>query len=130
NVLVVDDSAADRLLMKTLLEQHGFTVQEAPNGAAALKKLEASSGVSVVLLDLLMPEMDGRETLGRLRSSVRTAGIPVVILTASDDPDLELQLLEAGADDYLGKPVDPARLVARVRSVIRRSGWPSESAPA
>ncbi len=127
-VLVVDDSAADRLLMKTLLEQHGFSVTEAPNGAAALKLLEVSSGVSVVLLDLLMPEMDGRETLGRLRSSVRTAGIPVVILTASDDPDLELQLLEAGADDYLGKPVDPARLVARVRSVIRRSAWPTESA--
>ncbi len=126
-VLVVDDSAADRLLMKTLLEQHGFKVREAPNGAAALKMLETSGGVSVVLLDLLMPEMDGRETLGRLRSSVRTAGIPVVILTASDDPDLELQLLEAGADDYLGKPVDPARLVARVRSVIRRSAWPADS---
>ena len=65
---------------------------EASGGAAGLEALGKSSEVSLVLLDLLMPEVDGRETLQRIRASIRTAGIPVVILTASEDPKLELQL--------------------------------------
>jgi type IV pilus assembly protein PilB len=124
-VLIIDDTAADRLLMRTLLEQHGFEVHQASSGMAGLETLGKTAGISLVLLDLLMPGIDGRETLRRIRMSIRTAGIPVIILTASDDPKLELQLLEAGADDYLGKPFDPARLIARVRAVMRRvSGTP------
>ena len=125
-VLVVDDTASDRLLMRTLLEEQGFEVLEAPNGVSALAKLKQSSNVALVLLDLLMPELDGHETLACIRSSIRTAGIPVIILTASEDPQLELRLLEAGADDYLCKPFEPGRLMARVRAVLRRATTTTE----
>jgi len=121
-VLIVDDVAADRLLMRTLLEQKGYRVAEATGGAQALALLEREAEISLVLLDLLMPEMSGKEALRRIRGSVRTAGLPVIVLTAAEDPLLEIQLLESGADDYLGKPFDPSRLAVRVRAVLRRAG--------
>lgn len=120
-VLVVDDTASDRLLMRTLLEQKGFQVIEAAGGPQALAVLEESRDIALVVLDLLMPEMNGQETLARIRGSVATAGLPVIILTAAEDPRLEVELLEAGADDYLGKPFEPSRLSVRVRAVLRRS---------
>ncbi len=121
-VLVVDDTASDRLLMRTLLEQKGFRVIEASGGHQALRVLDEENDVSLVLLDLLMPEMSGQQTLTKIRTSVATAGLPVVILTAAEDPKLELDLLAAGADDYLRKPFEPSRLSVRVRAVMRRSG--------
>ena len=121
-VLVVDDTAADRLLMRTLLEQKGYEVVEAAGGPQALALLERDAEISLVLLDLLMPDMNGKEALRRIRGSVRTAGLPVIILTAAEDPRLEVELLESGADDYLGKPFDPSRLAVRVRAVLRRAG--------
>jgi len=122
SVLVVDDTASDRLLMRTLLEQKGFRVLEASGGTHALRMLEESGDIALVLLDLLMPDMSGQETLARIRSSVATAGLPVIILTAAEDPRLEVELLESGADDYLGKPFEPSRLAVRVQAVMRRSG--------
>ncbi len=122
-VLVVDDSAQDRLLIRTVLKEFGFRVVEAEDGARGLALASAEEhDFSLALLDLNMPEMDGLELLGRIRGSVRTAALPVIVLTGSDDPADEIALLERGADDYLRKPVDPARLGARVRAVLRRAG--------
>ncbi|MEZ4415674.1 MAG: ATPase, T2SS/T4P/T4SS family [Gemmatimonadota bacterium] len=121
-VLVVDDSPEVRLLARTILEGRGFDVAEASDGDQALLHLELNDDTSLVLLDLNMPRLGGAEVLARIRGSLRTAGLPVVVLTAEQDPNLEIELMEAGADDYLRKPVEPSRLAVRVRAVLRRAG--------
>jgi DNA-binding response OmpR family regulator len=76
--------------------------------------------VDLLVLDLQMPRLDGNEVLRRVRSDVRTAGLPVIVLTGSDESGTETGLLDAGADDYVRKPIDPARFTARVRAALRR----------
>jgi len=121
HVLVVDDDPQDRLVIRTVLERNGYEVTEVKDGEGALQVLDAGAGLSVVLLDLSMPGLDGLAVLRRTRESPAAQGLPVVVLTSSEDPEDELALLEAGADDYLRKPVDPRRLAARLRAVSRRS---------
>lgn len=75
-----------------------------------------------MVLDLDMPVLGGREVLARVRKSVATAGLPILVLTGSGSDDLEALLMEEGADDYIQKPLDPARFVARVKAALRRAG--------
>lgn len=121
HILVVDDDPGGRMLMRTVLEKNGFSVSEADDGTTALPLLQLADDIDAVLLDLMMKSMDGLEVLLRIRKSRTTAGLPVVILTASPDPEDEQKLLRAGADDYLRKPVDPHQLVDRMKAVLRRS---------
>jgi type II secretory ATPase GspE/PulE/Tfp pilus assembly ATPase PilB-like protein/CheY-like chemotaxis protein len=122
-VLVVDDEPEDRLLLATVLRKLGFEIVEAPDGAAARALLESGEeDFSLMLLDLFMPAMDGLELLRNVRQSLSTQSLPVIVLTSSSNPRHELDLLEAGADDYMLKPIDGERLEARVRAVLRRSG--------
>jgi len=122
-VLVVDDEAQDRLVARSILEGLGFEVVEAADGAAAKRMLDdGNHDFALVLLDLFMPEMDGAELLRDMRRSLATQALPVIVLTSSPDPRDEIELLEAGADDYLLKPVVVDRVEARVRAVLRRSG--------
>jgi len=122
-VLVVEDEADDRLLIRAVLEEIGFHVVEAEDGPPALELLEGGDhDFSMVILDLFMPQMHGNEVLRRIRKSLATQGLPVIVLTASPNPRDEIELLEAGADDYLLKPIVADRLEARVRAVLRRSG--------
>jgi DNA-binding response OmpR family regulator len=120
-ILVVDDEVDARLLIRTLLEQEGFEVDEAEDGKEALRILEEDPRYHLVILDLAMPGLDGREVLANIRGSVATAAIPVVIRTGTGDDTIEAELLEAGADDYLDKSVDKARVLARVNAVLRRT---------
>lgn len=120
-VLVVDDDEETRLVARAVLQQNGFAVSEAANGESALKLLE-SGRHALILLDLQMPVMDGRAALHRLKRSTATAGIPVIVLTGSDDPADEIDAMESGAEDYLRKPIDPARFAARVKATLRRAG--------
>jgi len=120
-VLVVDDAPEVRLLARSILEARGFDVIEAGDGEAALAQIAKHDDTSLVLLDLNMPRLSGAEVLSHIRSSTRTAQLPVVVLTAEQDPKLEIELMEAGADDYLRKPVEPRRLVVRVQAVLRRA---------
>lgn len=120
--LVVDDNDMDRRLMRAVLSRLDFPVGEAADGAEGLEALAQHTDVSLVLLDLKMPRLGGLDVLRKMRASVRTAGIPVIVLTVSGDPRDEIQLLEAGADDYLRKPIDPESLTARVQAVLRRAG--------
>ena len=120
HVLVVDDDPETRLLLRSVLHDRDFRVTEAEDGPGALAVLEGSDTVHLVTLDLLMPEMDGIEVLRRIRSRVRTAAIPVIVATAKDDPDVEVALFEAGADDFVVKPIDPPRFILRIQSVLRR----------
>jgi len=122
-VLVVDDEEQDRLIVTRVLGDMGFQVVEAPTAEAAKEMVESGEqDFSLVLMDLYMPGMDGTELLKSIRQSLATQSLPVIVLTSSANPRDELELLEAGADDFLLKPVVVNRLEARVRAVLRRSG--------
>jgi type II secretory ATPase GspE/PulE/Tfp pilus assembly ATPase PilB-like protein/ActR/RegA family two-component response regulator len=122
-VLVVDDEPQDRLMVSSVLKDMGFEVIEAPDGAAAKAMIEAGDeDFSLVMMDLYMPGLDGSDLLRSIRQSLSTQSLPVIVLTSSGNPRDELELLEAGADDFLLKPVIADRLEARVRAVLRRAG--------
>jgi two-component system response regulator MprA len=118
-VLVVDDLVANIKLLEARLAAEYFEVISATNGPAALE-ICALGQCDIVLLDVMMPGMDGLEVCRRLKRNPRTAHIPVVIVTALDQPADRIAGLEAGADDYLVKPFSTAELIARVRALLRR----------
>ncbi len=120
-ILLVDDDEEARLFMRTLLEKEDFEVLEAEHGQKALDILKTDPDFSLIILDLQMPGIDGREVLHQIRNSVDTGALPVLIRTGTGSDRVEAELLEAGADDYLDKSVDPSRFLARVRAVLRRS---------
>jgi type II secretory ATPase GspE/PulE/Tfp pilus assembly ATPase PilB-like protein/CheY-like chemotaxis protein len=122
-VLLVEDDAQDRLLIGTIARDLGFEVVEAETGEAAVEILKGDEhAFSMVLLDLMLPGIEGLEVLRRIRQSLSTQFLPVVVLTSSPDPRNEIELLEHGADDYMLKPVAVDRLQARIRAVLRRTG--------
>lgn len=113
-VLVVEDDPSLRRLLTLQLESRGFAVQTADNGAAGFTALQGDLPHCVVL-DLMMPVMDGFELLKRIRSMSRTANIPVIILTASEEDKHRLRGQQYLADAYLNKPYDVLELVATIR---------------
>jgi two-component system cell cycle response regulator len=117
-VLVVDDIEANVRLLQAKLEVEYYEVLTAPEGFTALQKAEAEQP-DIVLLDVMMPEMDGFEVCRRLKANPLTQHIPVVLVTALDGRRDRLTGLEAGADDFLTKPIDDVALFARVRSLTR-----------
>lgn len=118
-VLLADDDAQMRRLVRTVLEREGFVVIEAVDGLDTLEAIQTKA-IDLVLLDHDMPRLTGLGVLEELRASVATAALPVIMLTARTD-DTESQALELGAQDYLTKPVQPRSLVARVKAVLKRS---------
>jgi len=116
-VLVVDDQPANLRLMDAVLSPRGYTVVNAQSGEAALAALRESP-VDIVLLDILMPGLDGYEVCRRIRADEATAFLPVVMITASGAQE-RLKALECGADDFVTKPFDQAELIARVASLSR-----------
>jgi len=120
HVLVVDDDADTRALLRRALESAGFRVTEAPDGPEAVELLEGEDAFDLVTLDLQMPKMQGLHVLNIIRSRVALAHLPVVVATGSDDPVVEMELFEAGADDFIVKPVDPPRFILRLQAVLRR----------
>lgn len=120
-ILLVDDDEQARLLMRTLLEREGYEVLEAPDGYQAIELLKDDQDFRLIVLDLAMPGMDGREVLGHIRGSVDTSALPVMIRTGTGNDRIEAELLKAGADDYVEKSVDADRFLARVQAVLRRS---------
>lgn len=120
-VLVVDDDAGTRTLIRATLTRAGFQVVEAADGDDALDVLGSPGhGVELVTLDLDMPRVGGLDVLRLMREDPGTMHIPVVVATHSDDQASELELLSAGADDYMVKPIDPVRMLGRVQAVLRR----------
>jgi signal transduction histidine kinase len=116
-ILVVDDSPDNVFLIKTILEEEGYTVSTAENGASALAQLETST-CDLVLLDLMMPGIDGYEVTKRVRQNTALPFIPILLITAHDSPNVA-QGLDLGADDFIRKPVTVDELLARVRSLLR-----------
>ncbi|MBO6538595.1 MAG: PleD family two-component system response regulator [Rhizobiaceae bacterium] len=117
-ILVVDDVKANVKLLETRLLAEYFEVLKAYSGAEALETCE-NGKVDVVLLDVMMPEMDGFEVCRRLKNDPATAHIPVVMVTALDQTSDRIRGLEAGADDFLTKPVNDLQLITRVKSLVR-----------
>ena len=119
-VLVVEDEPDIRRLVVLHLERDGFRCRTAANGLDALREAKADVP-DLVVLDLMLPGIDGLEVCRRLRSDASTAGVPIIMLTAKSDEVDRVVGLEVGADDYVAKPFSPKELVARVRAVLRRS---------
>src|SRR5256884_4035767 len=117
-VLVVEDEPDIRRLVVLHLERDGFRCRTAASGSDALREVKAAVP-DLVVLDLMLPELDGLEVCRRLRRDASTASVPIIMLTAKSDEVDRIVGLEIGADDYVGKPVSPKELVARVRAVPR-----------
>jgi len=117
NILVVDDSADNRFLVQTTLECGGYEVAVAENGKIALEKIDQFPP-DLILLDVMMPEMDGYEVTRRIRQNVDISYIPILLITA-DERSSVVKGLDIGADDFIRKPVDVDELLARVRSLLR-----------
>jgi DNA-binding response OmpR family regulator len=118
SVLIVDDIEANRETVRALLDAEGYQLLEAADGATALR-MAAETPPDLVLLDVMMPGMDGFEVCRRLRADARLAEVPVIMLTALDDQASRLQGIEAGADDFVSKPFNRAELRARIRTITR-----------
>src|SRR5438552_2400818 len=118
-VLVVDDIEENRGVLKRRLEREGHIVVTAENGKRALE-LVAKDPFDIVLLDVMMPEMDGYETLDRLKSSPHSREVPVIMISALDDIASIVRCIERGAEDYLPKPFDPVLLRARISACLDR----------
>lgn len=118
-VLVVDDDVTVARVVRLNLTAEGFQVQIATSGAEALA-LIAALQPQCVLLDVMMPEMDGLEVLRRLKANKATAGIPIIMLTAKAEPDDRQAAFRSGADGYVTKPFDVYELSAHVRAAVKQ----------
>jgi len=126
-VLIVDDDQGLRAVLAAALGDEGFTITQAGDGLAGLRRFE-SDGADLVVLDILMPEMDGLEVCRRLR---RKSAVPILLLSSRGDEVDRVTGLETGADDYVTKPFSTRELVARIRAIERRLGAaPASAGPA
>lgn len=117
-ILVVDDEQSIRELLEFNLKKNGYETLTAADGLEALQKAE---GTDLILLDLMLPEIDGIEVCRRLKTAARTADIPIIMLTAKAEEVDRIIGLEMGADDYVAKPFSMRELMARIKAVLRRS---------
>ena len=119
-ILVVDDEPNIIELARMYLEQEGFRVQSASDGAKALEMI-GRQPPAVMVLDLMLPEVDGWDVCRRVRAGSAAPDLPIIMLTARDDDVDKIVGLELGADDYVTKPFNPRELVARVKAILRRT---------
>lgn len=117
-ILVVDDEKRNVKLLETLLHAEGYATLSAGDGRSALA-VAAAEKPDLVLLDIMMPDMDGFETVARLKADPRLRAVPVIMVTALDDRESKLRALGAGAEEFLAKPFDLADLRVRVRNLLR-----------
>ncbi len=122
-ILVVDDEARMRKLVRDFLSIKGFSVVEAADGEEALDRFFEQKDIALILLDVMMPKLDGWEVLKTIR---KYSQIPVLMLTARGEESDELQGFRLGVDEYISKPFSPKILVARVEAILRRSSAVSQ----
>lgn len=120
NILLIEDDPAFRRQLAKLLQSRGFSVREAATGKRGLSEAFRTPP-DLVVLDLVLPGIGGQQVCRSLKDQVGTAGVPVLILTGEDQEGQEVSCLDMGADDYLTKPVQPERLLAHCRALLRRT---------
>lgn len=123
NILVCDDDKHTRMLLRTILEKAGYSTLEAEDGLEAVKILEENN-IDLVVLDVMMPRMDGYEFTSRVREN--NNNIPILMVTAKHTPPDEKKGFIAGTDDYITKPVDDEKLLLHIKALLRRSRINSE----
>jgi CheY-like chemotaxis protein len=119
-VLIVDDDMRNIFALSTVLEEHDMVIVSADNGRDAIKLLQKESDVDIVLMDIMMPEMDGMETMREIRKVPRLKNLPIVAVTAKAMKGDREKCIEAGAWDYLSKPVDTEQMLAVLRAWLHR----------
>lgn len=117
-ILVVDDESRMRKLVKDFLEKEGFRVLEAGDGQEAIEIFYEQKDIALIILDVMMPRMDGWQTCREIRQDSK---VPIIMLTARSEERDELQGFELGVDEYISKPFSPKILVARVEAILRRT---------
>ncbi|WML90230.1 phosphate regulon transcriptional regulator PhoB [Thiothrix lacustris] len=120
HILCIEDEAAIRAMIRFSLEREGYTVMEAPDARAA-RDLAANQLPDLMLVDWMLPDLSGPELIRRFRSDPLTRDIPIIMLTAKSEEDDMIHGLDAGADDYLVKPVSLKALSARIKALLRRT---------
>lgn len=118
-IMIVDDESRMRKLVRDFLTREGFKVIEAGDGEEAVDLFYANRDVALIILDVMMPKMDGWQTCREIRAESK---VPIIMLTAKGDEQDELRGFELGVDEYISKPFSPKILVARVEAILRRSG--------
>ena len=118
-IMVVDDESRMRQLVRDFLAREGFQVIEAADGEEAVDLFYENRDVALIILDVMMPKMDGWQTCREIRSESK---VPIIMLTAKGDEQDELKGFDLGVDEYISKPFSPKLLVARVEAILRRSG--------
>ena len=124
NIMLIDDDQEILDLLSEYLQDHSFKTTGFNNPLRALKSLEKKNDIDFIILDIMMPEMDGFQVLRKIREF---SSMPVIMLTAKGDVADKVVGLELGADDYLSKPFEPAELLARIQSILRRTSSSDES---
>jgi CheY-like chemotaxis protein len=119
-VLIVDDDMRNIFALTTVLEEHDMAITPADNGRDAIRLLREDPGIEIVLMDIMMPEMDGMETMRAIRKIPELKSLPIVAVTAKAMKGDREKCIEAGAWDYLSKPVDPEQLLAVLRAWLQR----------
>ena len=117
-ILIVDDEQRMRKLVRDYMIREGYTVLEAANGKQALDIFYDKGNISLVILDVMMPEMDGWQVCAEIR---KTSRVPIIMLTAKSDERDELKGFDLGVDEYVTKPFSPCTLSARVNAILRRT---------
>jgi len=123
-VLCIDDDAFIVQVLTSLLQENGFVPLSAPDGPSGIA-LAVAERPALILLDIVMPGIDGFEVCRRLKADVKTHAIPVIILTGQADPKLNIKAFQAGADLALTKPVEPQKLIATLRAALALKHGPS-----
>jgi len=119
-VLIVDDDMRNIFALSTVLEEHDMVIASADNGRDAIKILQAQPDVDIVLMDIMMPEMDGIDTMREIRKIPQLKKLPIIAVTAKAMKGDREKCIEAGAWDYLSKPVDTEQLLAVLRAWLHR----------
>ena len=124
NILVVDDNPK---YIADALPMYGYDVEVATDGVQALKILQKNNKFDIVLLDVMMPNMDGWQTLKSIRNDSKLKHLSVIMLTAVNEESKQVSGLRAGADDYITKPFILPNLLARIEALLRRTKWQQEA---
>jgi len=122
-ILIIDDNAK---LMADALPMYGYEAVVASDGLLGLKKLDEDNNFDLILLDIVMPNLDGWEVLKAIRKNEKVSQIPIIMLTAEADANKQISGLKFGADDYIVKPFVLPNLLARIEALLRRSTWNKE----